>query len=107
MENIGIAYDDPETTPAEEWRFDLGIAVPESFEINGNLIEKRLPAGQYLVSTHHGSRDDIAKTVYGLYEYCVSNDITPADQPCIFKFITKDTEVSDTEQVTECWLLIT
>src|SRR4029079_3299328 len=66
-EAFAFAYDDPKTTPATEFRFDLGISVPEQLKLGGELVEKKLPAGRYAVAMHKGSRDNISDTIYGLY----------------------------------------
>lgn len=47
---FGIAYDDPKTTPPAEFRFDLGIKVPENLNINNGIIEKYIPSGRYAVA---------------------------------------------------------
>lgn len=43
-EAFAFAYDDPSITPASEFRFDLGITVPEQLKLEGGIVEKRLPA---------------------------------------------------------------
>lgn|SRR3990167_890597 len=106
-EAFGFAYDDPKTTPAKKFRFDLGISVPEQLKIEGEVVEKRLPAGRYAVAVHKGSRDDIGDTVYGLYhDWLPKSDETLGDLPCIFCYYNFDHEVAETESLTECWLLL-
>ncbi|MFW2571382.1 AraC family transcriptional regulator [Legionella sp. 29fVS95] len=106
-EAFGFAYDDPQTTPAAEFRFDLGITVPEQLKLEGEIIEKRLPAGRYAVATHKGSRNTIGDTVYGLYrDWLPESGEELGNLPCIFCYYNFDHEVAETELITECWLLL-
>ena len=106
-EAFGFGYDDPKTTPAEEFRFDLAMTVPEQVKLNGDIIEKRLPAGRYAVTVHKGSRDNLGSTVYGMYQDWLPNSGEELrDIPCIFSYYNFDHEVAETELVTECWLVL-
>ncbi|WP_032112529.1 AraC family transcriptional regulator [Candidatus Paracaedibacter symbiosus] len=106
-EAFGFAYDDPKTTSPENFRFDLGISVPEKLKLDGEVIEKQLPAGRYAVAMHKGSRDNIGDTVYGLYrDWLPESDEELGDLPCIFCYYNFDHEVAETELLTECWLLL-
>lgn len=106
-EAFGFAYDNPKITAAEEFRFDLGITVPENLQLSGDIIEKRLPAGRYAVIVHQGSRDNISDTVYGLYrDWLPTSGEELGNLPCIFSYVNFDYEVAETELLTECWLLL-
>jgi AraC family transcriptional regulator len=106
-EAFGFGYDDPKTTEPEEFRFDLGITVPEQLKINGDVIEKRLPSGRYAVAIHKGSRDTISDTVYGLYrDWLPKSGEQLGDLPCIFCYYNFEHDVAETELHTECWLLL-
>lgn len=105
-EAFGFAYDDPKLTPAD-FRFDLGIAIPEHLTLKGEVVEKRLPEGRYAVAIHKGSRDKIGDTVYALYRnWLPDSGAELADLPCIFCYYNFDHEVAETELLTECWLLL-
>ena len=102
-----FAYDAPKTTAAEEFRFDLGITVPEQVKLDGEIIKKQLPAGRYAVAMHKGSRDVIGDAVYGLYrDWLPQSGEELGDLPCIFSYYNFDDEVADTDLLTECWLLL-
>jgi AraC family transcriptional regulator len=106
-EAFAFAYDDPKTTPKEEFRFDLAITVPEQTKLTGEIKEKRLPAGRYAVATHKGSRDNIGNTVYGMYrDWLPQSGEELGDLPCLFCYYNFDHEVAETELLTECWLLL-
>lgn len=107
-ESFGFAYDDPKTTPTDEFRFDIGIRVPENFKLNdSNIVEKHLPSGRYAVCVHKGSRDSIAETVYYLYRnWLPESGEELGDLPCVFRYYNFEYEVAETELVTECMLLL-
>jgi AraC family transcriptional regulator len=106
-EAFGFAYDDPKTCDAASFRFDLGISVPEQVKLEGDIIEKRLPAGRYAIALHKGSRDNISDTIYGLYrDWLPQSKEQLGDLPCIFCYYNFDHEVAETELLTECWLLL-
>ncbi len=106
-EAFAIAYDDPKTTPPEQFRMDLGIKIPASLKLNNIVIEKYLPAGRYAVTMHQGSRDKLGDTVYPLYrEWLPTSGEELGDLPCIFCYYNFDYEVAETESLTEVWLLL-
>jgi len=106
-EAFGFAYDDPNKTAPEDFRFDIGITVAKGVKVGGGLVEKQLPAGRYAVALHKGSRDTIGDTVYGLYRDWLPESLEElGDLPCIFCYQNFDHEVAETELLTECWLLL-
>jgi AraC family transcriptional regulator len=106
-EAFGFAYDDPKTTPAGEFRFDIGITVPDQLSLKSGIVEKRLPAGRYAVASHKGSHDNIGDTVYALYrDWLPQSGEELGDLPCIFCYYNFVHEVAETELLTECWLLL-
>ncbi|VEG89950.1 AraC family transcriptional regulator [Legionella spiritensis] len=105
-EAFAFAWDDPKTTPAMDFRMDLGLKVPENLQLEG-VVEKYLPAGRYAVAMHHGSRENIAETVYYIYrEWLPDTGEQLGDLPCVFCYYNFDHEVADTELLTECWFLL-
>lgn len=107
-ESFGFAYDDPKTTDTSQFRFDLGIKVPENLKLEkGVVVEKIIPAGRYAVAMHKGSRNNIGETIYSMYrEWLPQSGEQLGDLPCIFCYHNFDHEVAETEALTECWLLL-
>ena len=106
-EAFGFAYDDPKITPAEEFRFDLGITIPAQLKLQGDVVEKQLPAGRYAVTMHKGSHDNIGETIYKLYrDWLPSTNEALGELPCIFCYHNFAHEVAETELLTECWLYL-
>lgn len=103
---FAFGYDDPKTTPPEQFRLDLGIRVPDNFVIVG-MKEKVIPAGRYAVAVHKGSRENLADTIYPMYrEWLPQSGEELRDFPCIFCYYNFDHEVAQTELITEIWILL-
>lgn len=106
-EAFGFGYDDPKSTSPDEFRYDLGLKVPENLKLSGEVKEKYLPAGRYAVAMHKGSHDNLGDTIYPLYrEWLPASGEELGDLPCIFCFYNFEHEVAETELLTECWLLL-
>ena len=59
---IGIYYDDPQTTPANELRSEAGIRVAENVTLPAGLQDQHLSPGKYAVATHVGSYEQLGDT---------------------------------------------
>lgn len=59
---VGIYYDDPESTPADQLRSDAGIVVPEGVALPAGLTEHHLPAGRYACTLHVGPYETLGDT---------------------------------------------
>jgi len=106
-ETFGFGYSDPKEVPAEEFRFDLAITVPQALKLDGEVIEKQLPAGRYAVISHKGSRVNINEKIYWLYrDWLPESKEELGDLPCIFCYYNFHHEVAETELITEVWLLL-
>jgi AraC family transcriptional regulator len=51
---LGLYHDDAQSTPAAELRSDAALGVPEGVRLPDGLVEQRLPAGRYAMTTHVG-----------------------------------------------------
>lgn len=51
---VGLYYDDPETTPAEQLRSDAGLVVSKTTKLPNGLAEQRIPAGEYASTLYVG-----------------------------------------------------
>lgn len=105
-EAYAIAYDDPKTTPAEKFRFDLGIKVPENLKLIGCVVEKYIPTGLYAIALHKGSHKKIGETVHALYREVPKMNKDLGDFPCVFCYHNFTHEVAETALLTECCLLL-
>ncbi len=107
-ESFGFAYDDPSTTPASQFRLDLGVKIPEHLKLESNVVvEKYIPSGRYAVVMHKGSRKHLGDTIYPFYrEWLPSSGEEVGDLPCILCYYNFEHEVAETESLTECWFLL-
>ena len=106
-EAFGFGYDDPKEVPAEKFRFDIAITVPQDFKLDDKVIEKELPAGRYATVVHKGSRNNISDTIYSLYRnWLPESGEELGDLPCIFCYYNFDHEVAETKLLTEIWVLL-
>jgi AraC family transcriptional regulator len=56
---LGLYHDDVATTPAAELRSDAALVVPEGVPVPNELVEQRLPAGKYAMTTYVGPYEGI------------------------------------------------
>ena len=54
-ELVGVYYDDPAMTPADQLRSDAGAIIDEGVTLPPGLEEQRVPAGRYARAEHAGS----------------------------------------------------
>lgn len=105
---FGIAYDDPATTPPDEFRFDVCGEVLEAVPENPQgVVNKRLAAGRYAVVRHIGSTDRISDSdsVYYLFrDWLPDSGEELRDAPLFFQYIKRVPETPEHEQVTDVYL---
>ncbi|ATP30324.1 AraC family transcriptional regulator [Chromobacterium violaceum] len=67
-QTYGIAYDNPETSEPERFRFDIcgSVAGPVPANPQG-VIVKQIPGGRCAVARHRGSHHDLGDTIWHLY----------------------------------------
>ncbi|MCK5114466.1 MAG: GyrI-like domain-containing protein [Phycisphaerae bacterium] len=82
---IGLSYDDPDTTPPAEIRYDACFELAGDFEATGDIGVTEIPGGQYAVAIHEGPYEKMIDTYCALF-----NDWMPAngrelrpDTPCV------------------------
>jgi AraC family transcriptional regulator len=102
----GIAWDDPATTPADEFRFDICGAVGAPVPANGHgVITKSIPGGRCAVVRHKGSPDHISGSVYHLYRnWLPRSGEEPRDFPVYFHYLNLRTDTPEHELLTDVHL---
>lgn len=107
-ETFGIAPVDPLQVAPYDFRFDLGITIPDTFGCQGEISEIILPEGAYAVTLYKGPRDRIGEIVNALYQkWCPTSGKELGDFPCVFYYHNFDHEVAASEHLTEIRLLLT
>nr|PJZ94111.1 AraC family transcriptional regulator [Leptospira ellisii] len=80
---VGISQDDPEITPAEKIRFDLGVSVSEGEYLNRiELGKQTVPGGKYLAVRYRGEYSGLPE-VYSflLNRFIPEKRIVPNNSP--------------------------
>lgn len=104
--SFGLVYCDPDTTPAEEFRFDLCAEVSELVPENPQGVTSGvIPAGRCAVLRHLGSHDRLAESIYPLYrEWLPDSGEEVRDFPLFFHYLNLFPEVAEHELVTDIYL---
>jgi AraC family transcriptional regulator len=103
---FNVWYDDPDATPAEEFRLDLCAATDCDIGANdAGIVMKTIPAGRCAVLRHVGSDDSIADAVIYLYaEWLPNSGEELRDYPLYFQRIRFFPDVPEHEAVTDIFL---
>lgn len=102
----GVPYNDPNTTPPEEFRFDICASVTESVPSNPQgIVTKTIPGGRCAVATHSGSRERISESVYELYrEWLPKSGEELREFPVYFHYLNLDHDTPAHEHLTDIYL---
>lgn len=103
---FNLAYDDPEQTPPEDFRFDLCAATTRPVEPNTyGVVAKTIAAGRCAVLRHVGSDDTLGRTVAALYsEWLPQSGEALRDFPLFFQRVRSFPDVPEHEAVTDVFL---
>ena len=103
---IGVPFHDPDTTPPEDFRFDICGSTRTEVPANDfGIIAKRIPGGRCAVVRHYGSTDAIGETIHALYgEWLPDSGHELRDFPCFFHYIARMPTVAEHEQITDIYL---
>jgi AraC family transcriptional regulator len=84
---LGMSWDNPETTPLDQVRFDLGFSLPDGLRASGPIAERVLPAVRSVDVHVEGHLGHIALAWEELYErWLPASTHEPADLPGIKRF---------------------
>ena len=102
----GVAHDNPDTTPAADFRFDICGSVAEAVPENSHgIITKLISGGRCAVVRHVGSHDRIGESVYYLYRQWLPNSGEELrDFPAYFHYLTLGFDQPEFEQQTDIYL---
>ena len=103
---FGLVYGDPDTTPAEEFRFDICGEVSSPVPANPQRVKNgTIPAGRCAVVRHLGSHDRLAESIYPLYrEWLPQSGEEVRDYPLFFHYLNLFPDVAEHELVTDIYL---
>jgi AraC family transcriptional regulator len=107
-QTYGIVHNNPDTTPADEFRFDICGSVTEAVPDNPQgVTTKIIPGGRLAVLRHVGSHERLGESVYYLYrEWLPGSGAEPRDFPVYFHYLTLVPETPEHEHQTDVCLPI-
>ena len=87
---FGIPYGNPDTTPAEEFRFDICGEIGEAVAPNDYGVRERvIPGGRCVVVRHVGSPDHIGESIYPIYrDWLPGSNEELRDHPLFFHYLS-------------------
>jgi len=81
---FGLCYDDPESTPPEEIRYDACIDVPEGLAVEPPFEVVQFEGGEYAATLHAGPYERLAATYQRLYgEWLPQSGRELREAPCV------------------------
>ncbi|MFZ6654958.1 AraC family transcriptional regulator [Undibacterium sp. TJN19] len=103
---FNLIYDDIETTPPEEFRFDLCAAVPAPVGDNeAGIVNKIIPAGSCAVLRHTGSDTLLGASVRYLYSvWLPQSGRSLRDFPLFLQRVSFFPDVPEHQMVTDIFL---
>jgi len=103
---FNILYDDPNTTPLEDFRFGLCAATERDVLPNSaGVVIKTIPGGRCAVLRHIGSDDNFGEAVYYLYAvWLPQSGEEPRDFPLYCQRVTFFPDVPEHETITDVFL---
>lgn len=102
----GVVYNDPDSVPPAEFRFDVCGAVSSPIPSNPQGVKnKEIPAGRCAVLRHLGSRDLIGESVRAMYrDWLPGSGENPRDFPIFFHYLNLFPEVPECDLQTDIYL---
>lgn len=103
---FGIVYDNPETTPPERFRFDIGGSVVADVPANRHgVVNKIIPAGRCAVLRHAGSHERLGESIYPLYrDWLPASGEALRDFPLFFHYLNLMPETPEHALQTDIYL---
>jgi len=107
-QTYGIVHNNPDTTPADEFRFDICGSVTEAVPDNPQgVTTKTIPGGRLAVLRHVGSHERLGESVYHLYrEWLPGSGAELRDFPVYFHYLTLVPDTPEHEHQTDVCLTI-
>ncbi|MFC1747949.1 GyrI-like domain-containing protein [Pseudomonadota bacterium] len=105
-QRYGVGLDDPKSTPADEFRFDVCGTVNEDVSDNAyGVTTKEIPGGRCARVRHHGSYETMGSKVCYLYgEWLPQSGESLRDFPVFFHYIKTLPETEEHELMTDIYL---
>ena len=101
---IGICHDDPEVTPPAKVRYDACVTVGDDFVPSGDIQVQTVTGGEYAVTTHTGSYDNLGRTYAELLgQWLPRNGHELRDVPCFEVYLSDPQSTVPEEFLTDIY----
>jgi AraC family transcriptional regulator len=98
----GVSYDDPETTPPEQIRYDCCIEVDENFQADEHVKVQELQGGEFAIYTLKGPYSEIAPTFRKLFrEWLPQSGRECIHQACLEIYRNDPSQTPEDELLTD------
>jgi AraC family transcriptional regulator len=103
---FGIPHSNPDTTPADEFRFDICGEIDEPVAPNVyGVRELVIPAARCAVVRHAGSTDHIGETIYPIYrDWLPASGEELRDHPLFFHYLSVFPETPQDQWQTDIYI---
>lgn len=103
---FGIAYDNPDTTEPEKFRFDICGEVKADVPSNPQgVVEKVIPGGRCARVRHLGSHLRLGESIYPMYRHWLpASNEELRDFPLYFHYLNLLPETAEADLVTDIYL---
>ena len=103
---LGIYYDDPSTTPAEELRSEACVVVPEGTQLDQDGVRIiQMPGGRHAVARHVGPYEELMTAYHRLFTaWLPDSGEEAADRPCFEIYLNTPQDTPPAELITDVHL---
>lgn len=103
----GVHFSDPNTTPDDEYRFDVCVSYDKEIGENPHgVVAKAIPAGRCARARHFGSREHIPLVERLYREWLPESGEELRDYPVYFHYVNVGPDVQEKDMVTDIYLPI-
>lgn len=102
----GISQDNPETTPADQCRYDCCVAVDEGLRPTGEIAVQAFAGGRYACARFTGTGADIHTAWMRMYGEWLPGSGWQADDKPGLELYDEDFAVDPASGAFNCWLCV-
>lgn len=85
---ITVYHDHPETTPEDEQRISVGITVPSTAEVDGDVAKMEIGGGKFAVAKFEINPDQYTEAWKAVYdEWLPQSDYKPDNRACFENYL--------------------
>lgn len=99
---LGLAYDNPQVTPADKLRYDACVTVGAGVQPQGEVGVQEIAGGDYAVALHVGPYEQLHHTYSRLFgQWLPASGRAPRDLPCVERYLNSPMNASPEQLQTQ------